>query len=170
MDLKLSEFKAANTLHLYHKDQIFCSSTVKDSKEIIIERGKKIPEIFIKGLILNTPEMIDSLLKDSTPQLTKDQQKKYEIDIAEEIKKKKEKEPKTFKEVVDKQFPKWDMEKLNVKLGYYIKTYKKEGNSRFKDWCEKEFGEDRIDKRKSADNIIVKILKLQDRGKLWVLD
>ena len=58
------------------------------------------------------------------------------------------------------------MEKLNKKLGYYIKTYKKEGNSKFKNWCEKEFGEEKIDKRKSSDSIIVNILKLQDEGKL----
>ena len=166
MDLKLSEFKATSDLSLYHKNEVFCPSTIEGCKEIKIKKGNKIPELFIKGLILNNPEMIDNLIKDSIPQLSKDQQKKYEINIAEEIKKKKDKEPKTFKEVVDKQFPKWTMEKLQKKLGYYIKNYKTEGNDRFKEWTEKEFGEDKIDKRKSVDNIIVKILKLQDEEKL----
>ena len=161
-----SEFKAAGKLNLYYKDKTLCPSTVKDCVGVIIEKGEKIPEIFVKGLILNNPEMVENLLKDSVPQLTKEQQKKYGIDIVEEEKKKKAKEPKTDKEVIEKQFPKWNMENLNEKLGYYIKTYKKEGNSRFKDWTEKEFGADLIDKRKSSDNIIVKILKLQDEGKL----
>ena len=163
--LTLSEFKSSSTLQLHYLNKDYCASTVKNCISIWIKKGDKIPEIFIKGIILNNPEMIDSLLKDSIPQLTKEQQKKYGIDIAEEAKKKKEKEPKTFKEVVDKQFTKWDMEKLNKKLGYYIRKYKKEGNSRFKNWTEKEFGED-IDRRKSVDNIIVEILKLQDEGKL----
>ena len=166
MELKLSEFEAADNLTRHYKDKTPCTNLVKDSKEIKIKKGEKIPEIFVKTLILNNPTQIGIETKDSIPQLSKEQQKKYGIDIEEEIKKKKAKEPKTFKEVVDKQFPKWDMEKLQKKLGYYIKTYKKEGNSKFKEWTEKEFGEDKIDKRKSVDNIIVKILKLQDEGKL----
>jgi len=168
MEKKLtdSEFKSADNLTVHYKDDIPCSNLVKDSKELKIPKGKPIPEIFVKQFILNNPEQIEIQLKDSIPQLTKEQQKKYGINIIEEIKKKKAKEPKTFKEVVDKQFPKWDMEKLNKKLGYYIKTYKKEGNSRFKVWTEKEFGEEKIDRRKSPDSIIVKILKLQDEGKL----
>ncbi len=166
MELKLSEFKSPDNISLFHKDKTPCPSTVEGCTEVKIQKGKLIPEIFVKRLILNNPEMIEVQLKDSVPQLTKEQQKKYGIDIAEEIKNKKDKEPKTDKEVVDKQFPKWDMEKLNVKLAYYIRKYKKEGNNRFKDWCEKEFGEEKIDKRKSPDNIIVKILKLQDEDKI----
>ena len=166
MELKLSELKAADNLTLNFKDNVPCTNLIEGSKEIKITKGKAIPDIFVKRLILNNPELIEIETKDSIPQLSKEQQKKYGIDIEEEIKKKKAKEPKTFKEVVDKQFPKWDMEKLQKKLGYYIKTYKKEGNSKFKEWTEKEFGEEKIDKRKSPDNIIVKILKLQDEGKL----
>ncbi|KKN24750.1 hypothetical protein LCGC14_0891760 [marine sediment metagenome] len=164
--MKDSEFKAADNLTLHYKDDVPCDNLVKDAKEIRITKGKLIPEIFVKLLLLNNTSQIDVQTKDSVPILTKEQQKKYGIDIAAEVEKKKAKEPKTFKEVVDKQFPKWDMEKLNKKLGYYIKKYKKEGNSKFKDWTEKEFGENKIDKRKSPDNIIVKILKLQDKGKL----
>ncbi len=164
--LTLSEFKAKDNLTFHYKDKTPCDNLVKDAKEIKIKKGEKIPEIFIKRLILNNITQIDIQTKDSIPQLSKEQQKKYGIDIAEEIRKKKAKEPKTFKEVVEKQFPKWDMEKLQKKLGYYIRKYKKEGNSRFKEWTEKEFGADIIDKRKSVDNIIVQILKLQDEGKL----
>ncbi len=164
--LTLSEFKAADNLTRHYKDNTPCTNLVKEAKEIKIKKGEKIPEIFVKTLILNNPGQIEIETKDSVLQLSKEQQKKYGIDIAEEIKKKKDKEPKTFKEVVDKQFPKWTMEKLQKKLGYYIKTYKKEGNDKFKEWTEKELGEDKIDKRKSVDNRIVKILKLQDEEKL----
>ncbi len=165
-ELTLSEFKAKDNLTLHYKDKTPCDNLVKDSKEIKIKRGDKIPDIFVKTFILNNTSQIDVQTKDSVPQLSKEQQKKYGVDIAEEVKKKKAKEPKTFKEVVEKQFPKWDMEKLNKKIGYYIRKYKKEGNSKFKEWCEKEFGEDIIDKRNSVDNLIVHILKLQDEGKL----
>ncbi len=165
-ELKLSEFNATDNFTRHYKDNVPCTNLIKEAKEIKIKKGEKVPEIFVKTLILNNPTQIEIETKDSIPQLTKEQQKKYGIDIEEEIKKKKAKEPKTFKEVVDKQFPKWDMEKLNKKLGYYIKTYKKEGNSKFKEWTEQEFGEEKIDKRESPDNIIVNILKLQDEGKL----
>ena len=164
--LTLSEFKATDNITRHYKDNTPCTNLIDGAKEVKIKKGEKIPEIFVKTLILNNLDQIDIQVKDAVPQLTKELQKKYGLDIEAETKKKKDKEPKTFKEVVDKQFPKWDMEKLQKKLGYYIKTYKKEGNSRFKDWTEKEFGEDIIDKRKSPDNIIVKILKLQDEGKL----
>ena len=157
--LTLSEFKAKDNLTKHYKDNIACTNLVKDSIEIKIKRGELIPEIFIKNLLINNTSQVEIETKDSIPQLSKEQQKKYGIDIAKIIEKKKEAEPKTDKEVVDKQFPKWNMEKLNVKLG-------KLGSKEFKIWCEKEFGEEKIDKRKSSDSIIVIILKLQDEGKL----
>ncbi len=164
--LSLSEFNATTDLTLHHKDNKACGSVINDCKELKVKKGEKIPEIYVRQLALNNPELIDIKRKASIPQLTKEQQKKYDLDTAEVISAKKAKEPKTEKEVIDKQFPKWDMENLNVKLAYYIKTYKKEGNDKFKDWCEKEFGEDKIDKRKSVDNIIIKILNSQSEGKL----
>ncbi len=157
--LTLSEFKSKDNLTKHYKDNIACTNLVKDSIEIKIKKGDLIPEIFIKNLLINNTSQVEIETKDSIPQLSKEQQKKYGIDIAKIIEKKKEAEPKTDKEVVDKQFPKWNMEKLNVKLG-------KLGSKEFKIWCEKEFGEEKIDKRKSSDSIIVIILKLQDEGKL----
>ena len=159
--LTLSEFKSKDNLTKHYKDNIACTNLVKDSIEIKIKRGELIPEIFIKNLLINNTSQVEIETKDSIPQLSKEQQKKYGIDIAQIIEKKKEAEPKTDKEVVDKQFPKWNMENLNVKLG-------KLGSKEFKIWCEKEFGEEKIDKRKSSDSIIVIILKLQDEGKLNV--
>ena len=157
--LTLSEFKAADNLTKHYKDNVACTNLVKDSIEIKVKRGDLIPEIFVKTLLINNTFQVDIQTKDSIPILTQEQQKKYDINIAKIIEKKKAKEPKTDKEVVDKQFPKWNMENLNVKLG-------KLGSKEFKIWCEKEFGEDTIDKRKSSASIIVDILKLQDEGKL----
>ena len=157
--LTLSEFKAKDNLTKHYKDNIACTNLVKGSIEIKVKKGDLIPEIFVKTLLINNTSQIDIETKDSILQLTNEQQKKYGIDIAKIIAKKKAKEPKTFKEVVDKQFPKWNMENLNVKLGN-LKS------KEFKIWCEKEFGEEKIDKRKSSSSIIVDILKLQDEGKI----
>ncbi len=157
--LTLSEFKAKDNLTKHYKDNVACTNLVKDSIEIKVKKGDLIPEIFIKSLLINNTSQVEIETKDSIPQLTNEQQKKYDIDIAKIIEKKKAKEPKTEKEVIDKQFPKWNMENLNIKLGQ-LKS------KEFKIWCEKEFGEEKIDKRKSSDSIIVNILKLQDEGKL----
>ena len=132
-ELKLSEFKTTTGLTLFYKDKKPCGNVVKDCKELKVKKGDKIPEIYVRQLALNNPELIDIPRKQSIPQLTKEQQKKYGIDIAEIISAKKAKEPKTEKEVIDKQFPKWDMENLNKKLAYYIKKYKKEEDSKFKE-------------------------------------
>ena len=157
--LALSEFKSKDNLTRHYKDNVVCTNLVRDSIEFKVKKGDLIPEILIKSLLINNTSQVDIETKDSIPILTQKQQKKYDINIAKIIEKKKAKEPKTDKEVVDKQFPKWNMENLNVKLG---KLKSKE----FKIWCEKEFGEDTIDKRKSSASIIVDILKLQDEEKL----
>jgi len=159
--LALSEFNATTNLTLHYKDNKACGSVIKDCKEIKIKKGEKIPEIYVRQFILNNTELIDVKSIASIPQLTKEQQKKYDLDFVKITADKKAKEPKTEKEVIDKYFPKWNMENLNVKLA---KLKAKE----FKIWCEKEFGADKIDKRKSSDSIIIAILKLQDEGKLNV--
>lgn len=156
--LELSEFNATTNITLHYKDNKTCGN-IKDSKELKVKKGDKIPVIFVKQFALNNPELIDIPRKESILQLTEKQQKKYDLDIAKIISAKKAKEPKTEKEVIDKMNPKWNLENLNVKLA---KLRSKE----FKIWCEKEFGEEKIDKRKSSDKIIINILKLQDEGKL----
>ncbi len=157
--LTLSEFNATTDITLHYKDNNPCSNIIEDCKELKVKKGDKIPVIFVRQFALNNPELIDIPRKDSIPQLTKEQQKKYDLDIANIISAKEAKEPKTEKEVIDKMNPKWNMENLNVKLAEL-------GSKEFKIWCEKEFGEEKIDKRKSSDSIIVNILKLQDEGKL----
>lgn len=158
-ELTLSEFEALDNINMHYLNNVPCPSTVKDSLGIWIKKGSKIPKIFVKTLILNRPEQISVTRKDFVIQLTKEQQIEYGLDLVKIAEKKKAKEPKTEKEVVDKQFPQWTMENLNIKLG----ELKSKG---FKEWAEKEFGSDNVDKRRSSDNIIVNILKLQDEGKL----
>ena len=58
------------------------------------------------------------------------------------------------------------MENLTRRLAGFIKKHKKAGNEKFKEWAEQTFGEDKIDKRKSCDNIIVQILDMQSKGKI----
>lgn len=156
---KLSEFIAADNITVNLLDGK-PSPNVEKSKEVKIIKGGMIPEVFVPTFILYNRDYIANLkMKDSIPQLTPEQEKKYGVKF--ELPK-----PTTFKEVVDKAVGKYDLEKLKGKLAKAIKKYGKEGNDKFKEWCEKTFGEDLIDRRRSSDKIIVDILNLQDEGKL----
>jgi hypothetical protein len=158
--MKLSEFISADNLTLHIKDNKPASNLLKGAKQIKVIKGEKIPEIFIPNFIKYNRDFIANLpMKDGIPQLTANQEKKYNLKF--EVPK-----PKTEKEVVDKLYPKYDIENLNQRLARYIKKHKKQGNEKFKEWCEKTFGEDRIDRRKSCANLIVQILNWQDKGKL----
>ena len=143
-----SEFISADNLTL-HTLKGKPSPNVEGAKEIKIKKGDKIPEDFISLFIMKNRDYISNLkVVDGIPQLTKEQEKQYGIHF--EIPK-----PQTEREVVDKAYGKYDMEKLKQKVA-------KLGSKEFKEWAEKKFGEDVIDKRKSADNIIVQILNDQD--------
>ena len=160
--LKLSEFKAADNINLHYKGDSPCSSVIEDCIGIDIKKGELIPKIFVKNLVLNRPSQIKILVRDSIPQLTETQQKEYDLPIFEILKKKKSKEPKTEKEVIDKLIPEYNMATLTEKLARYIKKDgHKIGNDKFKNWTEKEFGEEKIDRRKTSDKIIVDILNLK---------
>lgn len=150
--MKLSEFKSADNLTLHIKDGV-PSSNIKGAKEIKIKIGENIPEEFIQLFITRNPDYIANLpIKDGIPQLTKEQEKKYEISF---------KPPKTttFTEEVNKVYGKYNLENLTRRLV-------RMGDVKFKDWCEKNFGEDKIDKRKASKNLIVQILNWQDEGSI----
>lgn len=151
-----SEFTARCHLDLHTKDGE-PSPNIEGAKEIRVEKGGAIPEIFIPNFIINNPDFIENLpKKDGIPQLTEEQEKKYGLSF-------KKIEPKTFSEEVEKHYPKHDLESLKQKLANYIKKNgSKEGKEKFKNWAEKEFGEEKIDRRKSPDGIITQILNLQD--------
>jgi len=143
-----SEFIAKCDLNLHLLDGK-PSPSVEKAKEIKVAKGKNIPVEFIPDFLRYNQDYLANLVKkDGIPVLTKEQEKKYGVSFAP---------PKIipFKEAVDKEYDKWTMEKLKQKLA-------KLGDTQFKDWTEKEFGEDFIDRRKSSDNIIVKILENQE--------
>ena len=154
--MKESEFKARCHLTLHVKDKQ-PSPNIEGAKEIKINKGEAIPEIFIPLFITNNRDYIANLpMKDSIPQLTKEQEKKYGIEFKKII-------PPTFSEEVEKYYPKHNLENLKQKLANYIKKNgPKIGKDKFKNWAEKEFGEEKIDRRKSPDGIITQILQLQE--------
>lgn len=158
--MKESKFIAKCHLNLHYTKDGPSPNNVEGVKEINIKKGGKIPEMFISLFIRHNRDYIANLpIENGIPQLTKEEEKKYGISFPKII-------PKTFKEEVEKAYPKYDIEKLKQRLANYIKKNgPKQGNEKFKDWAEKEFGEDNIDKRKSPDNIIVQILNLQDKKK-----
>ena len=151
MELKKSEFIAADDFNFHVKDGKK-TANVDGAKEFKIKKGENIPEICVPNLIRYNRDFIENLpMKDSIPQLTKEQEKKYGISFV--------KAPiKPFKEVVNKIYGKYTMESLKQKVAE-LKSEK------FKNWCEEEFGEEKIDRRKSPDNLIVQILAWQDKEK-----
>lgn len=150
--MKESEFIAADNLTLHTLDGK-PSPNIKDAKLVSIKRGDKIPEIFIPVFLRRNRDYIANLeMKDGIPALSKDQEKKYNVKF--------EKAPiKTFKKVVDESYGKYTEESLTQIIA-------NKGSKGFKDWAEKEFGEDKIDRRKSSDKIKIKILNWQDEGKI----
>ena len=154
--MKDSEFKAACHLTLHVKDKQ-PSPNIEGAKEIKIPKGEHIPEIFIPLFITKNRDYIANLpMNNGIPNLTKEQEKKYELSFTKA-------KPKNFSEEVEKYYPKHDLETLKQKLAKYIKKNgPKEGKEKFKNWAEKEFGEEKIDRRKSPDGIITQILNLQD--------
>ena len=156
MGLKQSEFTAKCHLTLHYNKEGPCPN-IEGSKEENIKKGEKIPKIFIPTFIKNNRDFIANLpMKDGIPDLTKEQEKKYGLSFVKA-------KPKNFTEEVEKLYPKYDMENLKEKVADFIKKNgAKAGKEKFKNWAEKEFGEEKIDKRKSPDGIIVQILNLQD--------
>jgi hypothetical protein len=120
-------------------------------KEIIVDKGKEIPDEFVRTFLLHNRNFIDNLpYKDGIPVLTEEQEKKYNIKFG----------------ILPAQLglqgkvkgDKYTQEKLTNKLNDL-------GTSKFKIWAEDECGKDIIDRRKSAKNIIVQILELQEKGR-----
>ena len=148
-----SEFLAKCHLTLHVKDK----QPSPDGEEIKVKKGEAIPEIFIPNFITNNRDLISNLpMNNGIPSLTKEQEKKYELSFTKA-------KPKTFSEEVEKYYPKHNLELLKQRVAKYIKKHgPKEGREKFKTWAEKEFGEDKIDKRKSPDGIITQIIQLQE--------
>ena len=103
------------------------------------------PESELGRLLRYNWEKLDLEYKDGWPVLSKEVQKKYNLTYPP-------------KNVLTKQKikgRKYSQDSLTVKLN-------KLGSKEFKEWAEKTFGEDEIDRRESAKKIIVEILRLQE--------
>ena len=142
-----SEFIATQNLELFVlKDEP--SQSIKGAKKVDVKKGEKIPSVFIPLFLLRNRNFIANLEYDNgIPKLTAEQEKKYGVTFQ-----KLEKTPMQVAEIG------FTQEKLVQKLNN-LKSEK------FKEWAEKKYGEDNIDKRKSARNIIIDILNLQESEK-----
>lgn len=152
--LKDSEFIANQFIDLHYKivdsEFISCGSEDEEAKNVKIQKGAKIPEQFVEKMLLRNRNFIQNIeQRNGKLYLTEEQKKKYNIDPDE---KPPEKKPHSHS--------KYSLENLLKKWTYFKKKYGKEGDSKFKDWAEKEFGEDEIDKRKSPRSICEDIRKI----------
>ncbi len=103
------------------------------------------PESELGRLLRYNWEKLDLEYKDGWPILSKEIQKKYNLTYPPQ-------------NVITKQKitgRKYSQDSLTVKLN-------KLGSKEFKEWAEKTFGEDEIDRRESAKKIIVEILRSQE--------
>lgn len=140
--MKLSEFTASQDLDLYTRDGYPVGSE-DGAKQILVKKGDKIPDVFITNFLLYNRNFLANLpYENGSPKLTKEQEKKYGIKFV------------LLPPPKEKFSSEWNLEKLTVKLN-------KLGAKKFKEWAEKEFGEDTIDRRKSATGIINEIIKLE---------
>jgi len=110
----------------------------------VFEKGSKCPESEVARLLRYNREYLELEYKSGIPQITKAQEEKYGVSFKPEP-------PKEMK-IPKREF---SQESLTVKLADV-------GAKKFKEWAEKKFGEDKIDRRKSAKSIITEILRMQE--------
>uniref|UniRef100_A0A6M3L511 Uncharacterized protein n=1 Tax=viral metagenome TaxID=1070528 RepID=A0A6M3L511_9ZZZZ len=124
--------------------------TLKDKLTVdgkVFEKGSKCPESEVPRLLRHNREYLELEYKSGIPQITKEQEEKYGVSFTPEP-------PKEMK-ILPREF---SQEKLNVKLADV-------GAKKFKEWAEKKFGADKIDRRKSAKSIITEILRMQEEAR-----
>jgi len=138
--LEESEFIANQDIDLHYKDGEPCSSEVNSCISIRLKKGNKIPVMFIPTMLEHSRQFIEDMpSKDGLPYLTPEQEKKYGVIFKQKI------PEKTLM--------------AQYSIDNLMEKWKKLGADKFKDWAEKEFGADRIDKKKSVRNIISDIRK-----------
>lgn len=146
--LPLSEFMTNQdiTLHIKNGQP---SANVDGSIMLNIKKGKPIPEMFIPMFLKHNRNFIDNLtFRDGKLVLSKEVVNKYNIT------------QNNVSPAHDKNIEpvEYTMEHLTVKLNELK-------DEKFKEWAEKKFGEDRIDRRKASKNIITDIIKIQIEDK-----
>ena len=116
----------------------------------VYKKGSKCPDSEVERLLRHNREHLVLEYKDGWPVITDQQQKKYGVQFP----------PTLTSEQKKMKIPKreFDQEKLTVKLADL-------GAEKFKEWAEKTFGEDFIDRRKGARKIIYDILAKQERDR-----
>lgn len=152
--LEKSEFIASQFMDLHYKKGTDgfepCPSEEKDAVNIRLEKGDKIPTIFVHNFLLYARQNILNLEhKEGLPFITDEQIKKYKVNFKEEVE---EKKPKTY--------AKYTMEKLLARWSKFKDKFGKEGDEKFKLWAEDEFGVDEIDRRKTPRAVISDIRKI----------
>ena len=113
----------------------------------VYKRGTKCPESEVPRLLRHNRNYLKLEYEAGIPVLSDAQKKKYQIGNLFDG-------PKPIMKIKPKPFTR---ENLTVK-------WNKLGTKEFKEWAEKQFGEDNIDKRNSARNIIYDILVEQEKG------
>lgn len=111
----------------------------------VYKKGTMCPESEIPRLLRYNRNYLKLEYEAGIPILTEAQKKKYGVNFDG---------PKPTMKIKVKQYTR---ENLTIKMN-------KLGSKEFKEWAEKQFGEDNIDKRKSARSIIYNILVEQDKG------
>jgi len=140
--LKLSEFIANQDINLHYKEDKPCSNIEEGCKNVKLKPKDKIPEIFIPNFLEHNRNFLSNLpRKDGLPYLTPEQEEKYGVQFRES------------KSKPIRRGGKYSAENL-------MRKWTKLGDDKFKEWAEKEFGADEIDKRMSPRNIISEIRKI----------
>lgn len=109
----------------------------------IYKAGTDCPEAEVVRLLLHNREYLNIKMENGLPVLSKEEEKKYDVSFKPTVTPMKI-EPRLYSQ-----------ESLTIKLN---KLKSKE----FKLWAEKQFGENKIDRRKSSKAIITQILKIQE--------
>jgi len=143
--LEISEFIANQDINLHYNTGLEglqpCSNEDKDAKNVKLNKGDKIPCVFIPKFLERNRNFFANLIeKNGLPFLTEEQQKKYGISFGK-------------KPSVRKEYAIYSMEKL-------LQKWKKLGSDKFKEWAEKQFGADNIDRRKGPRHICTDIRRL----------
>uniref|UniRef100_A0A6M3LMP2 Uncharacterized protein n=1 Tax=viral metagenome TaxID=1070528 RepID=A0A6M3LMP2_9ZZZZ len=137
-----SEFIASQDLQLYHLNEKPCPSTKEGAIYIGVKKGEPIPELFIPLILKKNLNFVENVVyKNSEPVFTEEQKVKYGlVDVV------------SNKDMKVKR-SKYSYEALIIKLNEL-------DEKEFKKWLEKETGYD-LDRRKSARELIVEVLRIQ---------
>ena len=147
--LEPSEFIANQTVDVNYRQAkeeegtglVPCPSRDEGAKFLRIKKGEPIPKLFVPNFLERNRNFIkDMQYKEGLPFITPEQEKEYGVKF---------KKPKTEKPLMSI----YSTENL-------YKRIKKMGGKAFKEWAEKQFGADNIDRRKSPRGVADQIRRI----------